>query len=50
MGFVSKHSILARSVFVLHGHHLCRGIVAVLSALLRSGYLAFYHVDSENGN
>ena len=27
-----KHSILARSVFVSHGHRLCRDIVVVLIA------------------
>ena len=27
-----KHSILARSVFVLHGHRLCRDIAVVLIA------------------
>ena len=27
-----KHSILARSVFVLHGHRFCRDIVVVLIA------------------
>ena len=31
--FCEKHSILARSVFVLHGHRLCRDIVVVLICL-----------------
>ena len=31
-GVSDKHSILARSVFILHGHRLCRDVAVVLIA------------------
>ena len=44
---VRKHSILARSVFVMHGHRLFRDIAVVLTASI---YLIFYYISSETGN
>ena len=32
LSFVGEHSILARSVFVLRGHRLCRDIAVVLTS------------------
>ena len=37
-----KHSILARSVFVLHGHRLCRDIAVVLIASISVWILDIY--------
>ena len=49
LSFVLKHSVLARSVFVLHGHRLCRDIVVVLIASI-SIWIPDFSFFSETGN
>ena len=45
-----KHSILARSVFVLHGHRFCRDIAVVLVASIAIWILDIYLFSRETGN
>ena len=48
-----KHSILARSVFVLHGHRLCRDIAVVLIASIAIcifDIVLFFNVKLETGD
>ena len=51
--YVLTHSIVARSVFVLHGHRFCRDIAVVLIASIAiwiPDILLFFYVKLETGD